>query len=133
MTSWIRRIALLAAVVCALVGCDQGDLPDLAPVYGVVTLDGKPLANKQIIFAPAKGRPSLGATDEDGAYELSYTAQIKGAIIGQHVVTITTPLPEDGSLKDYKETVPAKYNVKTELKADVTSGRNKLNFDLKSN
>ena len=135
MTDTNRRITLLVALICAVVGCSQGDLPDLAPVSGVVTLDGKPLGNKQVIFMPENGRPSMGETDEDGAYELSYTAQIKGAIIGHHAVTITTPPPNqgDGNLKGYKETVPAKYNSKSELKAEVESGRNTLNFELKTN
>ena len=128
-----RRMMLLVALICAIVGCDKGDLPDLAPVQGIVTLDGKPLANKQVIFAPEKGRPSLGLTDENGAYELKYTMEVMGAIIGHHAVTITTPLPVDGNLKGYRETVPAKYNAKSELKAEVTSGRNKLDFELKSN
>jgi len=125
-------MTLLVALTGAIVGCDQGDLPDLAPVNGNVTLDGQPLANKDIVFVPEKGRSSQGRTDENGNYELNYTAQIKGAIIGHHTVTITTPPPMDGNFKGYKETVPAKYSMKSELKKEVESGRNKLNFELKS-
>jgi hypothetical protein len=128
----IHRITLLAALIGAVVGCDQGDLPDLAPVSGIVTLDGKPVANKNVFFAPDKGRGSQGITDEQGAYDLYYTAQVKGAIIGEHTVTISTPPPMDGNYKGHKETIPAKYNTKSELKKEVESGSNELNFELKS-
>lgn len=123
---------LLGIFLGCILGCDKGDLPDLAPVSGTVTLDGKPLANKEVIFAPENGRPSIGRTDENGKYELKYTVEIEGAIIGQHAVKISTPLPEGGNYAGYKESVPKKYNVESTLKEEVTSGRNTKNFDLTS-
>ncbi|WP_417390531.1 carboxypeptidase regulatory-like domain-containing protein [Gimesia sp.] len=54
----------------------------------------------------------------------------------------TPPVESDGDLtqsrprprpkKGDKDPIPAKYNSKTELKADVTGGDNTINFDLKS-
>ena len=130
---YARGNALLSGVLLGCVfGCDKGDLPNLAPVNGIVTLDGTPLANKEVIFAPENGRPSIGRTDENGKYELKYTAEIDGAIIGQHAVKISTPLPEGGNYAGYKETVPKKYNAESSLKEEVKSGRNTKNFDLKS-
>ncbi|WP_417382730.1 carboxypeptidase-like regulatory domain-containing protein [Gimesia sp.] len=45
-------------------------------------------------------------------------------------VTQRRPLPKPK--KGNADPIPAKYNSKTELKADVTSGDNTVNFDLKS-
>lgn len=130
------KIAILTALTCAVivlvVGCDRGDLPDLAPVSGTVTMDGQPLANKEVVFAPKGGRPSVGRTNEQGQYTMMYTVEIPGAIIGEHKVIISTPLPEGGNYAGYRETVPKKYNVNSELQTEVTSGRNRKDFDLKS-
>ena len=87
---------VMAVVLSVLVsGCGgrPGDQPELAPVTGVVTLDGAPLVGKDIVFSPASGRPAMGRTDEHGAYELWYTVDYKGAIIGSHNVHFGTPGP----------------------------------------
>ncbi len=73
------RSPLVASAVIALgglllAGCGpSSDVPKLAPVHGVVTMDGKPLANATVRFIPESGRPSVGVTDEQGRYELNYT------------------------------------------------------------
>ena len=113
-------------------GCNTpSDQPELAPVSGVVTLDGKPLANKTVIFTPPTGRPSMGTTNEDGEYELRYTMTIEGAIIGNHDVTITSPRDEyDPS---WRETVPRKFNSESTLTAEVEDKwQNTIDFHLKS-
>lgn len=60
----LPRIAawcLTLAGILTPLGCGaRSDLPELGDVKGVVTLDGKPLANAQIQFVPASGRPSSG-------------------------------------------------------------------------
>ena len=71
--------------------------------------------------------------DASGNYELYYSRGHKGATIGEHRVYISTyqgKTDENPQVK--KEAIPAKYNGKSELKATVGRGANKLNFDLKS-
>ena len=115
-----------------LCGCGRSDLPDLASVSGVVTLDGAP-SNVEVIFSPESGgHSSIGRTDAKGAYELQYTLDAKGAIIGNHAVTISTPLPEGGNYAGFKKSIPAKYNQKSELKVQVESGGTRKNFELTS-
>ena len=122
-------------------GCtgDSGDAPKLGTVSGIVTLDGKPLSEAIVIFQPEKGRPSNGETDETGRYTLQYNADSNGAVIGNHVVKITTAKSnndevefESGDLITVKEKLPPKYHTQTELKAKVTADSNDINFDLKS-
>jgi hypothetical protein len=121
-------------LLCALCasGCNTpSDQPELAPVSGVVTLDGKPLANKTVIFTPPTGRPSMGTTNEEGEYELRYTMTIEGAIIGTHDVTITTPRDEYNP--GIRETIPRKFNSESTLTAVVEDKwENTIDFDLKS-
>ncbi|WP_417380172.1 hypothetical protein [Gimesia sp.] len=117
-------------------GCGGGggsDQPDLGTVTGVVTMDGQPLANVVVTFSPENGRPSIARTDESGNYELGYTAEAKGAVIGKHSVSIATPQENPTPPGEvYKDPVPSKYNTKTTLSADVKAGANNFDFQLES-
>ena len=72
----------------------------LAPVSGVVTLDGKPVANVVVSFQPASegadpdfNPGSGGTTDVEGRYELS-TREGNGAVVGEHTVTLVYRDPD---------------------------------------
>ena len=129
-----------ALMICfgVVVGCGEGD-PPLAPVSGVVTLDGKPLADATVEFVAESGWGSMGKTDDSGRYELLYRGREKGATTGQHKVRISTKIEQNPDSanpvvqKGRKESVPAKYNTATTLEAKVEAGEIvELNFDLKS-
>ena len=123
---WKFLIAVLLAAGCGGGGVELGD------VSGRVTLDGKPLPNALVRFQPEKGgRSAQGITDADGRYKLNYSARDTGALAGKSKVLITTGSLEDSSRRSEK--VPKKYNDETELTAEVTSGDNAINFDLRSN
>src|SRR5690606_27047316 len=101
----------LAASVL-LVGCGGTDGPPLGSVSGRVTLDGQPLANAVVQFQPtgADGTYSAGRTDEDGYYQLRYTRDRYGALIGSHRVSVSTAAPdaedEQGNPRPAPERVP---------------------------
>tara|TARA_R110002095_G_scaffold152203_1_gene131791 strand:- start:1143 stop:1517 length:375 start_codon:yes stop_codon:yes gene_type:complete len=121
-------------ILCfVLTGCSSGgsDLPELAPVSGVITLQGKPLQNAQVTFVPQSGRPSNGTTDAEGRYELYYKAGVPGAVTGKHTVQIT--VEENMELPKNQQTViPAKYNTRSTLEATITGTEPaKHDFDLK--
>ena len=120
-------IALIVAAGCSGAPADQ---PELGLVSGTVTLDGQPLPEAYVTFTPKKGRSSSGITDGAGHYELFYTGDTKGAMIGRHKVDIRT-IP-DGDPNVAAEKVPAKYNTETELEVAVDPLPNERNFDLKS-
>ena len=146
MTSFIfshnlaRRMAAIPVVaawslivigVISLPGCGAGgNGPQFGKVTGVVTLDGNPLPEAQVEFLPQLGRSSTAETGKDGSYRLQYTADRDGAVVGSHTVKIHTAV--DGRVGGPKELLPARYHSETELKAEVKSGNNTLNFDLKS-
>jgi hypothetical protein len=118
-------LALLAAVT----GCGKSDRPELGTVAGTVTLDGRPLPSANVIFTPnGPGRTSLGVTDADGKYSLTYLRDIMGANLGRHYVRITTATEENGG----KELLPAKCHANSELSADVIAGSNTFDFAVQS-
>ncbi len=118
-----------------LIGCSGNDdgskikLPPLGTVQGVVKLYGKPLENAFVDYFPADMNGSSGKTDKNGAYTLIYNASANGATIGEHTVRIYTK-PGGALGSTMEELVPAKFNVKSELKATVKAGDNKIDFDI---
>ncbi len=117
-------------------GCSS-DVVKTVSAEGTVTLDGNPLANAEVEFQPTdNSSPSYGKTDSSGHYELMFTADQAGAIVGEHKVRITTggeTEDENGNSTATEEVVPEKYNAQTELTATVEKGGGPYDFDLKTN
>ena len=149
--SWNRFSFLLVVLGISILfqpGCGSpSDQPALGQVTGTITLDGKPLSGTAVVFQPESGRPARGTTDAEGKYELTYIRQTKGAKVGVNRVEIApsedgeaeeSETPDDESspapkqAKSKKPKIPARYNVKSELKADVKAGKNTFDFNLES-
>lgn len=79
-------VSLLAAIVVS-VGCSR--LPELAPVSGRVTLDGKPLEFGGVMFQPERGPASTAAIGKDGRFTLTWQRKSAGAVIGLNRVAVT--------------------------------------------
>lgn len=125
MTCWL--IALVG------LGCSgkSADQPDLAPVSGIVTLEGAPLPNASVVFESAEGQLAFGQTDEAGKYEIVYKGPWKGAVLGENTVRITTATdapPEPG----WRDPIHPFYNVRSILTADVVAGENTFDFALEN-
>lgn len=126
----------------------------MAPVSGVVKLDGEPLAGAGVTFTPVNGgRPAWATTDQQGQYTLTTFVDGDGALVGEHVITVAKagpadPVPEvaDQGLasiaglqaemkKPKRALVPAKYGglKTTDLRYVVETGdKNVAAFDLSS-
>jgi len=132
----VGHSVVLASLTLCLFGCNSEKVPGLGTVTGTVTMDGKPVPDAMVSFEPTEPGKSaaLGKTDASGNYELYYSRSHKGAPVGENIVKITTygETGDDENRQIRKETVPTKYNVKSELKAEVKRGANKFDFDLKS-
>jgi len=126
---WIAAAVMLASVA----GCGSRGL---GQVTGTVKLDGDPLPDAMVIFTPLTGgRPAAGRTDAQGKYELVFDREGTGAMLGEHVVEITTAdetVLDDDTVERIPEKVPAEYNANTELRETIEAGSNVFNFDLKS-
>ncbi|MGE3776763.1 MAG: carboxypeptidase regulatory-like domain-containing protein [Pirellulaceae bacterium] len=128
-----RGRMLCAGVASLWFACGCGGSANLGTVTGTVKLDGKPLDGAQVEFSPvAGGRLSAGRSDAQGKYELYFARDEKGALIGEHVVRITTYFEVDdgGKPRVTPEKLPTQYNVKSELKQEVRGGSNVIDFDL---
>ncbi len=128
------QLIILGFGLCLLsYGCGGGvsDAPQTYPVTGTVTLDGQPLSSGSIVLdvADNTGKPAAGGID-DGQFSFEST-------IGSKIVRISA-VEETGETDQYGEIIsvsiiPEKYNVDSELKADITAdSENILSFDLKS-
>lgn len=93
MTHLLRaafRPTLVASVgVMVLIAACGPSRPKTAPVSGVVTLDGKPVAGASVMLTPDDGgRPALGETDAEGKFTLTTFEPGDGALVGKHHVTV---------------------------------------------
>lgn len=129
-------------MILTMIGCGNGapdDVPDLVPVSGKVTMDGKPLSDAQVEFEfkGEEGGLSLGKTDSKGNYSLQFgSGTHSGAKVGEHLVRIKTAnsyVDEQGNDVKIEETVPEKYNWNSELTVTVTEEKSSgYDFELTS-
>jgi hypothetical protein len=129
------RIVLVLAITIAA-GCNRSGL-NLAPVEGVVTYNGSPVAEAGVMFAPQQGPSAMATTDADGRFALT-TANHEGALIGEHrvsiskVETIAIPQQRGFPIYQHKSHIPEKYaDVSTSnLSANVEDDDNHFEFKL---
>lgn len=77
---------------------DPSNLPPrLQPVTGTITIDGKPLPGIVVTFVPVEegGSMTLGETDKDGRYRLSYVG-MPGCAAGEYRVMLSYKTLENG-------------------------------------
>ena len=123
----MRCLSVWAVLLLVLCGCGSSG-PEIVPVRGRVTLDGRPLENADVVFqAGGANRPSSGRTDADGSYQLMYKRGIEGARVfterleestmaflrGQGVIT-------DGHVRVRSISYPEQPEPLAELRAHVT-------------
>ncbi len=136
----VRIGCVLAVLLATGCGGGPGDGLVLGRVEGVVTLDGEPLPNAHVAFAPKEsdGATSTATTDETGHYELRYKRDMMGAVVGKHSVRIWTVDDEGDQIDELtgqpiprpKEIVPATYNEQSDLERNVEDGEQTIDFEL---
>ena len=120
---------ILSSLLILLFGCSSetdSRMPDRNSVTGSVTLDGEALQDGSITFY-SEGDAELGIRSStsinDGKYKLLVTPGEKKVMVNQ--------LVDISELKTI-EKIPAKYNSKTTLEADVTVENRTFDFELKT-
>ncbi len=141
LTPGCRTLAALMSV--AIAGCmaqaELDPLPRVA-VSGKVTINGQPMPAGTIQFNPTSSTASVTAVGEivDGKYTIDRTqgpvpGHFRIQISAQSHVTVAPNEEPGGGPRRIKESIPARYNVKSELECDVKAeGPNEFDFDLKS-
>jgi hypothetical protein len=119
--SWILLVLTISG--CGFDAGRQG-------LQGTVTLDGKPLPQGTIRFIPTGGTggPSAGGEVTDGEFEIESS---KGVLPGSFRVEITASRKTGRKVRDratgemtemFAQHLPPRYNVNSELTAEVKSG-----------
>lgn len=125
----------LAAILSLPLGCGSSE-QEIAPVSGVILLDGEPLPGTTVVFQPVAkagsniaGPGSSGTCDSEGRYQLQLqTAEGQdGAVVGNHKVSIYSkksdqPSNVDVDVTPQVELFPERYNYRSTLTFDVPSG-----------
>lgn len=127
-SSWPFFHGLLAL---ALAGCG-GSLPAVAPVKGVVTIGGQPLAGATVIFRttePVSGFGPLvatGMTGADGRFTLATRVDARrslpGAPVGSHRVTVSAFVPPDGMTEAAYQALAAAFDERVTTKGHTAAG-----------
>jgi len=127
--------------------CGCGSDGKVAPVSGVVTLNGKPTADIAVTFQPIAsegqnvvGPSASGVTGPDGRYAVKlYGTQTRGATVGKNQVRFTgyvelTDMSEEALLKAKpKINIPTRYWNDPKFEFDVPpGGTSSANFELTS-
>ncbi len=103
-TQLTRLRSVIFFLPSILVGCGGGDEYATVPVSGILTCQGKPVANATINFSPLAaesreagktGRQALGITDNEGRFKLTTYENYDGALKGRHKVTFSMNVDED--------------------------------------
>ncbi len=133
------RICFLCActLIIPLSGC--GGDANRSGVQGTVTLDGAPLPEGTIQFVPAPGvsGPPVQMQIQNGKFA---SEAVTKPAIGTNLVQITAMKKSGKKVKSIMgeesdeviQYLPAKYNEFTELRAEIKSGSNQLDFPLQS-
>ncbi len=123
-------IATLLSLVSVLTGCEYATQPmqQASPVAGLVTLDGKPIADVAVQMTFGSQPRAIGVTDENGEFRLNIPEQKRdGCIVGLKRVTIM-PQSSEKLAKD----LPAVYSQFSEYFVEVLpDAENRFEFALK--
>jgi hypothetical protein len=136
-----RAFLILALALFTFGGCGGGG--DLAPVSGVITLNGKPTAEIAVTFQPVaasgtKNPPpsAFGVTDQDGRYSLTVlSGDRKRASVGKNHVRICAYVvgdSDDPNRPKAKVKIPSRYWDQPTEFVVPPGGTSSANFDLKS-
>ncbi len=136
-----NRLAALAALLVAPLGCGTSADPGREPVAGTVTLDGQPLPDGSLTLVPLGAGPAVGATIAGGHFAIP---RPDGPIPGAYRVEIlsiqptgrTIPDPEGPkgtTVVERKNVVPDRYGARSQLRAEVAqAGPNSFRFEIDS-
>jgi hypothetical protein len=130
----------LTLALAAAAGCGEADEFDRVGVSGKVTVGDKPLSTGTISFVPRQSGPSVQGTIAEGEYSI---ARPVGPAPGPYRVEIYSIQPTGRKVPDNdnagalieetRNTIPDRYNLKSELYAEVTrEGGQQFDFTVKN-
>lgn len=145
MSKFVQRNAIsavqtstLLVLLVAVTGCSTHD-DSRAAVKGTIKLDGEPIKQGTISFIPDEKGPTAGTVIRNGEYAIP---QEVGVFVGKNKVEVRSVQETgrkvknpygDNEIVEALETVPHRYNLQTELTANIEQGKdNVADFNLES-
>lgn len=131
-----RRGLVWIAIGClAWGGCGNAGVE----VSGKVTLDGAPLDEATITFLPTAGaqREAGWTMVQSGSYSIPAANQLGTGPFRVEIRALRSGGGDKSSQNDptlivAKEIIPSKYNSNSELGAEIKTGKNVVDFELKT-
>lgn len=134
---FLARVGILVGLLTVL-GCGAKG-PELGEVTGQIKMDGEPVKNAYVTFLPMfpGGIELVGKTDADGKYDVQYSADRTGVLLGKHQILLSTlddvKDPDTGRNMKVPERFPAVYvNNDSPLYFEIKAGPNDVSFDVSS-
>ena len=131
-------LPLLLCCGCSRPGCEPAD------VRGTVTLNGEPLSDVEVTFAPeASSSPaarslSTGRTGPDGSYRLKAATGESGAALGWHRVVVEDLTVSAGAAANSRESAdeqpPSDIRQRTQSRVPLlyaTAGQSPLRLEVR--
>ncbi|RLT16762.1 MAG: hypothetical protein DWI27_07985 [Planctomycetota bacterium] len=118
-----------------LLGCGGPRRPDptRANVTGSVTLDGKPLAEGEILFLAVNGEAVDTLRIANGSFSGSVSIGPQRVRLAAYTMVKRSVFPDKPPVDVRENALPAKYHAGSTLTAEIKPGTNPpLSFDLKS-
>lgn len=130
----------LLVLLATMQGCSKPTGPQTMRVWGDVTYDGQPIEDGSIDFVSAEGAAPAQASIKGGHYDLpaasgpvaekSYKVQINA--MKKSGKTIPNMMGDgEPTMELLVNTIPEKYNVKSDLTASISGDSGKNQFDFK--
>lgn len=139
MKIWLNA-GLMCVICAAALGCSNK--PQVAPVRGIVKMDGKPLPGGRVMFRPIAtgdnkivGHSAMGQIQEDGTFVLTTYEEGDGAVVGVHHPVVMENRQEDDENSAHPTKPGPKIGVITldKLTFEVVAGQeNEFTIELDS-
>ena len=125
-------LVLLGLLLLGCGGPRRSD-PKRAAVTGSVTLDGKPLAEGEILFLAVNGQAVDSLPIANGSFSGSVSVGPHRVQLAVYTTVKRSLLPAEPPVEALENMLPAKYHTGSTLTAEIKPDTNPpLSFDLKS-
>lgn len=130
------RITIACGLSALLISSGCGSSNGLTAVSGTVIYEGQPVQKGSINFLPVNGNgPTAAAVVTDGKYSVKAAPGKKRIQIERFIVIgqrrYNTDDPKSPMIDIQEQTLPARYNTKTELTCEITPSVRTYDFTLK--
>lgn len=130
----ILRLPLLLALAGVTAGCFGPPTVtySMIPVEGMVTLEGEPLANADVMFDSPDGPRGFGTTDENGRFVVITRQYGKGLPAGTYRVLVTGSEKTRVRSSTRPVLLAPAYRESGVGRVTIAAGAAPLSFDLKA-